>query len=143
MVHTKKDKGDIGVAHTIATLTSQGWHVAMPLSEHTKYDLIAEKDGTCCRVQVRYTTPKKNILLVKLRSSWADRNGTHDIKRKQGDYDILAIYNPASKTVYFLSDLSFLNETSITLRLDRKVTVDSKLASEYLTCPVPGTSLLN
>ena len=69
MVHTKKDKEDIGVAQTIAALTMQGWRVAMPLSEHTKYDLIAEMNGVCKRVQVRYTTPKNNVLTVKLRSS--------------------------------------------------------------------------
>jgi len=143
MVHTKKDKGDIGVAATIAALTIQGWRVAMPLSEHTKYDIIAEMNGVCYRVQVRYTTPKGNILVVKLRSSWADRNGSHDVNRKQGDYDILAAYNPVNNAVYFLSDSAFSNVAGVTLRTDCKATKKSRLASEHLTCPVPGTSLLN
>ena len=42
-MHEKKIKGDIGLAFSIAVLTEQLWNVNLPLSESTKYDLIAEK----------------------------------------------------------------------------------------------------
>ena len=116
-MHDKKTKGDLGLTYAIARLTELEWHVCLPISEHMPYDLIAEKDGICKRVQVRYTTPKNDILAVKLRSSWSDKNGCHSTLRIKGDFDVLAVFNPVTKQVYFVDDKEFSNSTSINLRL--------------------------
>ena len=118
-MHIKKEKGDLGVVYAIAEITSQGWCVSLPISEHRKYDLIAEKDGVYKRVQVRYTTPKNDALQVKLRSIWNDKHGTHFTKRKSGDFDVLAVFNPHDKCTYFVSDDNFSNENAITLRMTK------------------------
>jgi len=114
---TKKEKGDIGLSAALFVATEQGWHCSLPISEHLSYDFIAEKDGKCKRVQARYTTPNKDVLKVKLKSTWADKNGSHARNRKNGDFDVLAVYNPKAKTVYFVDDEEFDNGNSLSLRL--------------------------
>lgn len=136
-MHEKKQKGDIGLTFTIASLTEQEYNVSVPLTEHAKYDLVVEKNGVLKTVQVRYTTPKNGSLKVKLRSCWADRNGSHSVNRKNGDYDILAIYNPENKKVYFLNDADFKCTTGVALRLkevSKYCKGRSRKADDYLIC---------
>ena len=114
---TTKEKGDIGLTKVIAELTEQGFGVSLPISEHLRYDCIIEKNGNCCRVQSKYTTSKEDKIEVKIESSWANSEGTHSVKRKKGDYDILAVYCPNTKRCYFLADNDFDNQCSINLRL--------------------------
>jgi PD-(D/E)XK endonuclease len=53
--HHTKDKGDEGLGQVIADLMTNGVQVAVPLSEHLPFDLIAiSEDGAMRRVQVRY-----------------------------------------------------------------------------------------
>ena len=55
MRHHTKDKGDEGLGQVIADLMTSGVHVAVPLSEHLPFDLVAIDDGGVMRrVQVRY-----------------------------------------------------------------------------------------
>jgi hypothetical protein len=49
------------------------YHVSLPISEHLKYDLIAEKNGVCKRIQVKFTTAKNGILNIKLKSVWSNK----------------------------------------------------------------------
>ena len=85
-------------------------------------------------IQVRYTTPKNNVLHVKLANSWADKKGNHTKTRKVGDWDVLAVFNPDNKQVYFVDDKDFDNVRSITLRLFKSKNNQNKgvrLANEY------------
>ena len=43
--HHTKDKGDVGVARTIADLADQGFVVLTALCEHAPFDLVAYRDG--------------------------------------------------------------------------------------------------
>jgi len=135
-MHEKKEKGDIGVGNAIARLIELGWSVCIPLKEHTRYDLIAEKDGVCKKIQVRYTTPKKGKLDVKLRSIWSDGKGVHYRDREIGDFDVLAVFCPVNKTVYFIKDNDFENGTGISLRLEPSKNNQKKyvrMAEKFLT----------
>jgi hypothetical protein len=118
-MHEKKIKGDIGVGYAIAILTEQLWNVCLPLTEHAPYDLIAEKDGLCKRVQVRYCTPNGGVMIIKLKSSWSDKHGNHVKKRVKGDFDTICGFNPENKTCYFLSDEDFENGNSINIRMEK------------------------
>ena len=134
-MHNKKEKGDLGVAQTIAELVSQGWRPCVPLSEHQSYDLIAEKNGKMLRVQVRYTSPRDEILPIKLASCWSDKHGAHVQKRKQEDFEVLAIYKKKKKKCYFILSSVFTNERQINLRLspsknNQKLRV--RMADDYL-----------
>jgi hypothetical protein len=138
-MHIKKVKGDLGVAFTIAALTEQGFNVALPITEHSKYDLIIEKNGILKTVQVRYTTPKNDVLHIKLRSCWNDKQGVHTTLREKGDYNILAAFNPITKIVYFINDDEFTNTSGINLRLSppkNNQLNKIRLAKDYLLCQV-------
>jgi hypothetical protein len=134
-MHEKKLKGDIGVAHAIAELTEQQWNVCLPLTEHASYDLIAEKKGACRRIQVRYTTPSNGCMSVRLRSIWADKKGIHVKNRSVEDYDVLAVYCPSNKHVYFVPSGQFENEVGLTLRLEKAKNNQAegvRMAASYL-----------
>jgi hypothetical protein len=133
-MHEKKEKGDIGLAFSLAFCTEQGWTCCVPLSEHQPYDFIAEKNGICKRIQARYTTPKNGVLEVKLRSCWNDKNGSHSITRKKGDFDTLAVYNPHNKEIYFINDNDFENSNTISLRVKepKKKFKTIRMAKDYL-----------
>ncbi len=135
-MHEKKEKGDVGVAFTIARLTELGWSVCIPLKEHASYDLIAEKGGECMTIQVRYTSPKNGALKVKLKNSWADSHGNHTKNRKVEDFDVLAIFCPTSKTVFFLQGQDFENSTQVNLRLSKTKNNQAKnvrMAEDFVT----------
>lgn len=118
-MHHTKTKADIAVGYVVAHLTEQQWNVGILITEHAKYDLLAEKDGVCVRVQVKYCSPTKNVLNVGIRNSWADTHGSHCSKRKDSDYDVLAVYSPEGNSVYFLNEIDFKEcTTMVTLKLD-------------------------
>ena len=52
-MHEKKTKGDLFVVPVIARLTELQWNVGILITEHAKYDLLAEKEGKMIRVQVK------------------------------------------------------------------------------------------
>ena len=126
MVHEKKEKGDIGTAKCLADMTEQGWKVCLPLTEHAKYDFIAENDGDMLRVQCRYSKMTNGSIHVKLRSVWSDKHGVHRRSRKIGDFDILAIYCPDTRECYYLHDTQFICTNSVTIRVHKAANKQSK-----------------
>src|SRR5215216_5955276 len=118
--HHTKDKGDEGLGQVIADLMTNGIHVAIPLSEHLPFDLIAIGDhGAMRRVQVRYrASAHAGLLRCELVGSWADRNGSHKRAFDALAIDVLAIYCPFPRTfVYLLADE--LPSTGVYLRLSQ------------------------
>ena len=137
MNYTTKEKGNIGLAKTIVELVSEKIHVSIPIEEDLPYDLIAECDFVCKRVQVRFCTPTNGVLKVKLQSSWSDKKGNHYKQRKQNDYDVLAVYCPETDMVYFLNASDFENTCWIHLRLKESKVANqhkTRLISEFLGC---------
>jgi len=102
--HHTKDKGDIGLACVIADLVRRNIQVALPISEHLPFDLIAiHPHGAMIRVSVKYRMMSKTgTVTVETRSMWADRNGTHHRRHHAGDYDAVAIYCPDTDKCYYL-----------------------------------------
>ena len=107
MRHHTKDKGDEGLGQVIGDLMTHGLQVAVPLSEHLPFDLIAVGEhGAMRRVQVRYRASVDAAQVrCQLGGSWADRNGTHKRAFDASSIDALAIYCPSPRTfVYLLSE---------------------------------------
>ena len=104
MRHHTKDKGDQGLGQVIADLMTNGVHVAVPLSEHLPFDLIAIGEGGAMRrVQVRYRASLDAAhVRCHLGGSWADRNGTHKRAFDALAVDVLAIYCPSPRTFVYL-----------------------------------------
>jgi PD-(D/E)XK endonuclease len=118
--HHTKDKGDEGLGQVIADLMTSGVHVAVPLSEHLPFDLIAiGEDGAMRRVQVRYRTSLDAAhVRCHLGTSWADRNGTHKRAFDATSIDALAIYCPSPRSFAYLL-ANELNASYVNLRFSK------------------------
>lgn len=102
--HHTKDKGDLGVACVIADLAKHGIDVALPLSEHLPFDLIAiSADFGLAKIQVKYLSMRTNgTVQVPGRSNWTDRHGTHRRSHRPEEYDSVAVYCPDTDRCYYL-----------------------------------------
>jgi hypothetical protein len=134
LCHPTQDKGDRGAAFVIAALTAQGVKIALPLSEHLPFDLIAiSPEGKLAKVSVKYRSARKGVLEVALKSKWDARRGTKSKRWERGAVDGHAIYCPETDTCYFVADKT-LTAATITLRLKdpgRKA-ANIRLAKDYL-----------
>lgn len=116
MKHHTKDKGDTGTAQVIADLLLKGISICLPLSEHLPFDLVGVRDnGELIRIQVKYRTAVKGAISVPFKSSYSDSKGVHTKKTNKDLIDIVAIYCPDTKKVYYCNPKDF--GEVITLRL--------------------------
>lgn len=61
-------QGDVGLAGAVYKMTCLGYCVAIPLTDNSPYDLIAEKEGKSYRVQVKTSQRKeRDSFVVQLR----------------------------------------------------------------------------
>jgi hypothetical protein len=102
--HHTKEKGDLGVAAIIFDLKKNGIQICLPTSEHLPFDLIAVSEtGKLAKVSVKYRHYKKGAISFTLRSSWADKHGTHTNYHDKKDYDCLAFYCPDNGECYYIN----------------------------------------
>lgn len=104
MRHHTKDKGDIGLGCVMADLLKHDIQIALPVSEHLPFDLIAiHPRGDMLKVSVKYRIMnKRGAINVRSQSVWNDRNGTHYRRHDIGDYDAVAIYCPDTDACYYI-----------------------------------------
>lgn len=137
MKHHTKDKGDKGTGNVIADLLSKGIQVCLPLSEHLPFDLIAVKqNGSLLKVSVKYRTLTKGCVYVAFSSSYSDSHGVHTKAVNKDLIDLLAIYCPETKEVYYVTPSEF--DKSVTLRIEESKNNQTKgvnLAKNYLLVP--------
>lgn len=115
-----KDKGDIGLAQVIAHLTKNGVKVALPLSEHLPFDLIAiSEEGKLSKVSVKYKGKSEGCVKVPLRTVSTNSKG-YNIKRVNfDDIDAFAIYCPDTDVCYFVNKKElFKCVNAFSLRID-------------------------
>lgn len=119
-MHFTKDKGDLGVFKVMSRLSELGFIVLQPLTEHAPFDIVAYKDSSFYRIQVKYRTKNKfGSVEVKLSTSWADKHGNHTRYYDLSELDVFAVYCPDSDECYFIktSELKGLH-SAFCLRLD-------------------------
>lgn len=135
--HHTKTKGDIGVLKAQCELAIQGFTILNPLTEHSSYDLVAEKDGNFKRVQVKYRSLEKDgAIRVSFTSSWADKNGSHTNKVDKSLIDLYAVYCPETDKVYFFNPSDF--KEHVTLRVNapkNNQSIGINLAEDFLCVP--------
>lgn len=79
----------------ISHFAHNGYHVALPIADIQRYDLIVEKEGVLQRVEVKSTRfkQKKGYYLVGLKTNGGNQTGAHKIKPiSKNDCDIVFIY---------------------------------------------------
>ena len=118
MRHHTKDKGDLGLACVLVDLIKHDIQVALPMSEHLPFDLVAiHASGEMMKISVKYRVmAKTGSVTVETRSIWADRNGTHHRQHNPGDYDAVAIYCPDMDQCYYVRARE-LSPSGLTLRI--------------------------
>ena len=115
-MHHTKEKGDLGVLKAQLDLFEQGFTILLPLTEHAPFDLVAYKDGSFVRIQVKYRKlDRTGRLEVKFSSSWADRNGTHTAAVDKQSVDVYCVYCPDTDECYYLDPSIY--GTSVCLRV--------------------------
>lgn len=112
--------------------------VALPVTEHAPFDLIIYKDNTCQTVQVKYRRVNKNgTLEIHFKTSWADKNGTHEkpVDKSSID-DVFCVYCPDTEECYYFDPKCF--DKSLSLRVDNPRNNQKqgvKWASDYRKVP--------
>jgi hypothetical protein len=102
--HHTKVKGDYAVLRTAAELGRSGVLVCNPMTEHAPFDLVGYVQEAFVRVQVKYRTAVRGVVDIRLRSTWADRNGLH-VRQNQGEIDLVSVYEPGLDRCLWLSPL--------------------------------------
>jgi hypothetical protein len=82
-------KGDIAVTQAIATFTSMGFDVSVPLTESAAYDLVVDDGEGLARVQCKYTSGRQ----VDLRQIHSNAGGYVVKRTLPGAYDWLYVLN--------------------------------------------------
>lgn len=98
-------QGNIGQAAVQLDALRRGYHVSIPL-EGAAYDLIIDRNGELLRVQVRSTTSCDGKITARLRDSTSDK------------VDVLAVYDLASGTTYWIPFSKIKNVHGFVLRLN-------------------------
>lgn len=125
MIHHTKDKGDIGVGAVIADLLIKGIKPFIPLSEHMPYDLIgAYPDGTLKRISVKYREAKDGKVTVLFQSTYSDSKGVHITDWDKNAVDLVAIFCPDTRGVYYIDPQNFASQ--VVLRLTKPKNNQSK-----------------
>lgn len=136
-IHHTKNKGDLGKLKVKCDLCEKGFLVLDTESEHSPFDIVAYKDKTFKRVQVKYRTSKKGKLQICYKTCWNDRHGTHIQPIDKSEVDVIAIYCPDTQKCYYFSTNT--SDISVTLRLDSPKNGQIKgirFADEYLDFPI-------
>lgn len=96
-----KQQGDIGVAKAIYIYTAHGYHVSVPNTDNTKYDLVVD-NGTIHRVQVKTTTYKNKygVYEVNLRTQGSNKSGNREFSRISADDTDLVFVLTGEGTAY-------------------------------------------
>jgi hypothetical protein len=130
---TTSDKGDIAVAKVIADLTSKGIKVAIPISAHLPFDLIAiSSDNKLCRIQIKYCGGEDSI---KLSTRTISVSSKEVVKKVNFEHiDAYAAYSPKTNLVYYVNKKHLkIKKTCFTLRLKKSSIIDKRIkyAEDY------------
>ena len=136
-MHHTKEKGDLGVLKAQVDMFEQGFSILMPQTEHAPFDLVAYKDGSFHRIQVKYRKVDKfGKLEIKFSTCWTDKAGTHTVPVNKDEVDLYCVYCPDTDECYYLSPDEF--SSNVSLRVNTPKNNQSKnvrFASDFRRVP--------
>jgi hypothetical protein len=93
MMNSRK-QGSIGVAIAISWFTQRGYHVAIPISETSRYDLIVDHGLHLQRVECKTTRFRDGLYyVVALQTCGGNRSGTGKrTKLSKADCDLVFVH---------------------------------------------------
>ena len=123
-VRTTQRKGDIATSRAIATFTSIGFDVSIPLTESAAYDLIVDNGHQLARVQCKFANDRRRQ--VDLRRIHSNASGYVVKRATEGSYDWLYILD-GSDSEYLIKEC-LAGRRSVTLREADKFGAVAELA---------------
>jgi hypothetical protein len=135
--HHTKEKGDLGKLKVKCDLCEKGFLVLDSESEHAPFDLVAYKNKTFKRIQVKYCSAKNGKITISFRTCWTDKKGTHIQPVDKSEIDVYAMYCPDTKECYYTS----IPEGNVTLTFritspknNQKQNI--RMSSDFLSFPI-------
>lgn len=108
-MRTTQRKGDIATTRAVATFTSMGFDVSLPITESAAYDIVVDDGVSLKRVQCKYSSAKE----VDLRRIHSNSQG-YVVKRNQAaSYDWLYVFHAGSE---YLIRECHVDRRSVTVR---------------------------
>jgi hypothetical protein len=140
-----KEKGDTGLIQVIADLDRKGIKVALPISEHLPFDLIAiSANGKLARLSVKYVGLVNGSIVIPLRSISTNTQGWKAKTIDFSDIDAIAVYCPENQNCYYIKS-SFAKDfkSGISLRIEKaKRKGKFNIAADYLTADIFNDTLI-
>lgn len=122
--------GQLRVAHAYQQL---GYNVLLPFGDLQRYDLVVEKNQSFSRVQVKTVTSRDGFMYVDARVIGHNRTKINIYKPTRSDFDILAVVENATQTVYAIPfDGSQLQFTLRTKAAKNNQSKNIRNADDYL-----------
>jgi hypothetical protein len=114
-VRTTQRKGDVATSRALATFTSMGWDVSIPLTESAAYDLIVDDSHGLHRVQCKFaSTPD-----VNLRRIHSNSQGYVTKLVEENAYDWLYVLRPDGSE--FLLKECFAGRRAVTPKAEHRI----------------------
>jgi len=118
--HHTKNKGDLGVLKVKLDLFDQGYLILNPETEHAPFDLVAYKDQTFKRIQVKYRAlTRGGVLDISFRTSYSFSGGVVTRSIDKEEIDLFAIYCPETDGCYYLQPKDFDQTVSLRVKAPR------------------------
>jgi hypothetical protein len=136
--HHTKTKGDLGVLKAKLDLFQKGFLILSPETEHAPFDLVAYKDNSFVRIQVKYREVVDGKIEIKGRTSWADRNGTHERDYDLSAIDVFCVYVPSIDSCFYFKAELFEKNKTINFRVEAPKNNQKhgiRLVSDYSEVP--------
>ncbi len=112
-----KDKGDVGVTQIIADLTKSDIKIALPMSEHLPFDIIAiSSDNKLSRISVKYSSGEE-IASISLRTISSNAKGYNVKNVNFDDIDAFAVYSPVTNECYYVNKNQIHNKNAFNIRI--------------------------
>lgn len=112
-----KDKGDVGLTQIIADLTKNDIKIALPMSEHLPFDIIAiSNDNKLSRVSVKYSGGDE-IATISLRTISSNSKGYNVKFVNFDDVDAFAVYSPMTNQCYYVHKSQMKTKNAFSIRI--------------------------
>ena len=96
-----KKIGDYSELAVMAALIKAGYRIAIPFGENHRYDLIADRDGTLFRVQVKTGRLRGGVIKFNCYSVNV-RRAKPGLRTYVGEIEAFGVYCPELDEVYFI-----------------------------------------
>ena len=129
-METSKQKGNRAIGAAISYYTNMCYTVSIPLNDSQDYDLVIDKEGTLCKVQVKYTSQKSEngTYKVALRSISGSSGKTYSTVNTSSSV-LLFIYTELGTTLEIpINELTQVSSITLTKDLIKKYSVMDELA---------------